>query len=90
MIYPLSMRLWIKTYAGDFITRDTIIELSGPLTRASFEEAVTRAAHQFDLSTPIILSQHYIHFRDFNSVKFLPRDFIDEVDFDKFFVENCL
>ncbi len=84
------MRLWIKTYAGEYITRDTIIELAGPLTMQSFEDAVSQAAHAFDLSTPIILTQHFVHFRDFNSVKFLPRDFIDEVDFDKFFVENCL
>lgn len=83
------MKMWIKTYVGDKITHDIIITSDKPLTPRSFYDAVSEAAHAFDLSTPIILNQHFLHYRDYNSVKLLPRDFIEEVDFDKFIIENA-
>lgn len=46
------------------------------------------AVDTFDLSTPVVLSQHFHHFANYNSVKFLPRDFVEPVDFDKLVVEN--
>ena len=70
------MKLWIKTYVGDKITNSIVLSKKG----------VSRDA--FDLSTPVVLSQHFHHFANYNSVKFLPRDFVEPVDFDKLVVEN--
>lgn len=84
------MRFWIKTYVGDKITNDAIIIRYAPLTRELFDGAIKEAVDMFDLSTPVILQQHFTHFYSFNSVKFLPRDFMESVDFDKMTVENTL
>lgn len=84
------MRFWIKTYVDDKITNDAIVVRNEKLTRAVFDDAIKEAVDKFDLSTPVILQQHYTHFFNFNSVKFLPRDFVESVNFDKMVVENTL
>ena len=49
------------------------------------KQAVSYAA---DVSTPVILPAHYERFERFNRVKFLPSDFIEEVDFTSFVLER--
>lgn len=81
------MKLWIKTYAGDKITNSIVLSKKG-VSRDVFDEMLKEAVDAFDLSTPVVLSQHFHHFLNYNSVKFLPRDFVEPVDFDKLVVEN--
>lgn len=81
------MKLWIKTYVGDKITNSIVLSKKG-VSRDVFDEMLKEAVDAFDLSTPVVLSQHFHHFANYNSVIFLPRDFVEPVDFDKLVVEN--
>lgn len=81
------MKLWIKTYVGDKITNSIVLSKKG-VSRDVFDEMLKEAVDAFDLSTPVVLSQRFHHFANYNSVKFLPRDFVEPVDFDKLVVEN--
>ena len=81
------MKLWIKTYVGDKITNSIVLSRKG-VSRDVFDEMLKEAVDAFDLPTPVVLSQHFHHFINYNSVKFLPRDFVEPVDFDKLIVEN--
>ena len=40
-----------------------------------------------DSPTPIVIKSHIFDFAKFNSVKFVPSDFVEAVDFDQMFVE---
>ena len=81
------MKLWIKTYSGDKITRSYVCSEKGT-GRDVLDAMIKEAVDSFDLSTPVILNSHYNHFINYNSVKFLPRDFVESVDFDQFVIEN--
>lgn len=45
-------------------------------------------AYKADVSTPVLLPAHYERFDRFNRVKFLPSDFIEDVDFTAFVLER--
>ena len=47
-----------------------------------FKTLIQNLCYKVDISTPVILKPHYDHFVQFNRVKFLPRDFIEQVDYD--------
>ena len=81
------MKLWIKTYVGDKITNSIVLSKKG-VSRDVFDEMLKEAVDAFDLSTPVVLSQHLHTLGNHNSVKVLPRDFVEPVDFDKLVVEN--
>ena len=52
-----------------------------------FKTLIQNLCYKVDISTPVILKPHYDNFVQFNRVKFLPRDFIEQVDYTCFEVE---
>ncbi|MEG1613573.1 MAG: hypothetical protein RR357_05350 [Clostridia bacterium] len=83
------MKTWIKSYVDDKIVKSIIINRKTHLNRALFDDIIREACYEFDFSTPVILPSHFNHFLEFNVVKFLPRDFIEPVNFDWLVVEIC-
>ncbi|MCM1367911.1 MAG: hypothetical protein NC184_03770 [Roseburia sp.] len=81
-------RIWAKTVKGDKITRNYMYTLDGAFDEARLFEYVCDITRALDIPTPIILSSHTYNFVHFNVAKFLPREFIDDVDFDYFIIEN--
>ena len=45
--------------------------------------------HEIDIPTPAILKTHINNYVDFNNSTFLPRDFIESIDFDSVIIENA-
>lgn len=81
-------RIWAKTLKGDKITRDYMYTLHEPFDENKLFEYVCEITRAMDIPTPIILKSHTYHFVHFNVVKFLRSEFVDEVDFDYFTLEN--
>ncbi|MCH5161969.1 MAG: hypothetical protein J1G38_00575 [Clostridiales bacterium] len=81
-------RIWAKTTVGDKITRNYMYTLDGPFDEARLFEYVCDITHALDIPTPIILQSHVYNFVHFNICKFLKSEFVDEVDFDFFTLEN--
>lgn len=81
-------RIWAKTTRGDKITRDYMYTLSEPFDESKLFEYVCEITRAMDIPTPVILDSHVHHFVHFNIAKFLPREFVEEVDFDFFTIEN--
>ena len=81
------MKIWAKVMRGDKILRDVIYEGEHKATFSGFREAVQSAAYLSDVSTPVLLPAHFEKFDRFNRVKFLPSDFIEDVDFTAFVLE---
>ena len=77
------MKVWIKVMDKDKIRNDVLLEFPDTkyFTLPEFKKLMQDVSYKLDISTPVILKTHYDHFMKFNRVKFLPRDFIEPVDF---------
>ena len=81
-------RIWAKTMNGDKITRNYMYTLDAPFDETRLFEYVCEITRAMDIPTPVILESHKYHFIHFNLVKFLAREFVEDVDFDFFTLEN--
>lgn len=84
------MKIWAKVMRNDKILRDVIYERDLALSPSNFQKMLQEIAYKVDIATPITLLSHYKHFEKFNRVKYLPRDFIEEVEFTSFVVERVV
>jgi len=84
------MKVWAKVMKGDKILRDVVYENDVPLTQSGFQSLMQELSYKLDIATPVILVNHLKHLERFNIVKFLARDFIEDVDFDLLIVERVL
>jgi hypothetical protein len=82
------MRLWGKVMQGDKIIRQWVLEKDERLTYSHFFDYLSELCAELDIPTPVLLKTHIMQFAKFRHVKFIPRDFVDNVDFDKLWVEN--
>lgn len=82
------MKIWAKVMRADRILRDVVYEGEQPPSKNGFRDAVREVCYLLDVSTPVLLPAHYELFAQFNRVKFLPSDFIEEVDFTSFVLER--
>ncbi len=82
------MKIWAKVMRGDKILKDVLYEGEHVSSFSGFREAVQNVAYKADVSTPVLLPAHYERFDRFNRVKFLPSDFIEDVDFTAFVLER--
>ena len=84
------MKIWAKVMKGDKILRDVIYEKDLTLTPSNFQRTLQEISYKLDVETPVTLPTHYKHFERFNRVKYLPRDFIEEVDYTSFVLERVI
>lgn len=83
------MRIWAKIYNEDKIIKNVIIPTATRYNMKDFEEYVQNLCYMLDIPQPIMLKYHYARFMEFNNVKFLPSDFIEEVHFTYFLLEKA-
>lgn len=84
------MKIWAKVMKGDKILRDVIYENDLTLTPSNFQRTLQEISYKLDVATPVTIPSHYKHFERFNRVKYLPRDFIEEVDYTSFVLERVI
>ena len=71
------------------ITRSYIYESIDNFNEEHFYKHIEKICHEIDIPTPVILKNHIANYVDFNNAIFLPRDFVESIDFDKFIIENA-
>jgi len=84
------MKIWAKLMIEDRMIKDLIYEDSLTLTPNNYQKAIQEIAYKLDIATPISISSHYKHFERFNRIVYLPRDFIESVDFTSFVMERII
>lgn len=84
------MKIWAKIVNGDKIIRDIIYERDLVLTPANYQKMLQEMSYQLDIATPVSLPTHFKHFERFNRIKYIPRDFIEEVDFTAYILERVI
>jgi hypothetical protein len=85
------MKIWAKVIKeNEKIKVDTVMSFDISLTEKNYESCLYEICRKLDIPTPVTLKYHYKCFRDFNSVKYLPSEFIEKVSFVKLILENCI
>lgn len=83
------IRVWAHTITDGKITKSFIYESIDNFNAEKFYSHIEKMCHELDIPTPVILKSHINNYVDFNNTTFLPRDFVESIDFDKFIIENA-
>lgn len=83
------IKLWAKIITDNKIQADTIYESADNYSRDEFFEHISEICYKLNIPTPVLVASHYANYEVFNLVKFLPRDFVESVDFDRLEIENA-
>ena len=84
-------KIWAKTMKDGKISKQTVYENSEEkLTYSHFLQYLFDICRELDVPTPVLLKTHIFNFAKFNHVRFLPRDFVESVDFDYVLLENII
>ena len=84
------MKIWAKLITDGKIQKQFVYEKQERLTYSRFFDYLSDICHELDIPTPVLLKTHIFNFAKFNHVKFIPRDFVESLDYDKLFLENII
>ena len=83
-------RIWAKVYNEDHIEKQFVYRKEEQFSYADFFTYLTEICDALDIPTPVLLKPHLMNYAKFNSVTFRPADYMEEVPFQKFVLENIL
>ncbi len=83
-------RIWAKVVKDDHIEKQLTFEREERFSYPDFFEYLSEICTSLDIPTPVLLKSHIFNYAKFNHVIFLPRDFMEEVDFQRLVLENLL
>ncbi len=83
-------KIWLRTVGEDEKIFKEIIYLAENGSMDGFIEGLRSACEEIDEATPVVLNTHYQHFKQFNIVRFAPRDFVESVYFVKMILERIV
>lgn len=81
------MNIWCKTMRDNEIELSVVERNALPLSKENTILSLQAACEKMDIPTPILTDTLYKNIERFNFIKFLPTDFIENVDFDYLIVE---
>ncbi|MBS1305944.1 MAG: hypothetical protein ACLSTV_10330 [Coriobacteriales bacterium] len=84
------MKIWAKLITDGKIQKQFVYEKQERLTYSRFFDYLSDICHELDIPTPVLLKTHIFNFAKFNHVKFIPRDFVESLDYDQLFLENII
>lgn len=82
-------RIWAKILKGDKILKDCMIDTEKYFSIDQFVEYIQDICYQLDIPNPMVLSNHFDKFSEFNHVKFVVDDFVEEVHFERLVLEKA-
>lgn len=83
------IRIWARTMKDNKITRSYIYESIDNFSEDKFFMHIEKMCHEIDIPTPMLLKNHINNYVEFNNALFMPRDFVESIDFDSFIIENA-
>ncbi|MBQ8885605.1 MAG: hypothetical protein IJY62_04485 [Clostridia bacterium] len=82
------MRIWAKLIKNGRIEKQFVYEKEEKLTYSHFFDYLAEICQALDVPTPVLMKTHIFNFAKFNRVKFMPRDFVENFDFDQLALEH--
>lgn len=55
---------------------------------SDFFKYLAEICYELDIPTPVLLKTHIFNYAKFRTVRFLPRDFTEQPEFDKLILDN--
>lgn len=83
-------RIWAKVIKEGHIERQLTYTRQERFSYADFFGYLAEICDRLDVPTPVLMKTHLFNYAKFNHVVFLPRDYIEDIPFDKFVLENIL
>ena len=83
------MKIWAKLIKNEKTIAQGVVEAENLNTFSGITKAFMDVAEEMKIPTPVITRTSAQFFFDFNSVRFKPDDFVEEVDFDYLFIERA-
>lgn len=77
------IKIWIKTIEDNKVKRSKTMKILETYSRENLEYAIRNCLAAMDIPAPVFLDCHFGNFEKFKTAKFLPRDFVETVDFDR-------
>lgn len=81
-------KIWAKTINSDKIILSRVFEFEGTFKKSGFYQYLIHICREIDIPVPVVLKKHLLHFDKFNNSRFLSSDFVEQVDFTVFLIEN--
>lgn len=82
------IKIWAKVMTEQKIVKQFVYENNKNFNDKHFHTYLMEICKELDLETPIILKKHLNYFKEFRSVKFTADDFLEQIDFDHFILED--
>ena len=83
-------RIWGKVIKDGKIINQVTYERDDKFAYSQFFEYLADICEELDIATPVRLKTHIFNYAKFNTVKFIPRDFAESIDFDKLVLDNIV
>lgn len=83
-------RIWAKVIKDGKIIDQLTYEREDKFTYSQFFRYLADICEGLDIATPVLLKTHIFNYAKFNTVRFIPRDFAEAVDFDKLVLDNIV
>lgn len=83
-------RIWAKIIKDGKIVNQLTYERGDKFAYGKFFEYLADICEGLDIATPVLLKTHIFNYAKFNTVRFIPRDFAESVDFDRLVLENII
>ncbi len=83
-------RIWAKIVKDGKIEKQLTYERDDKFAYGKFFEYLADICEELDIATPVLLKTHIFNYAKFNTVRFIPRDFAEPVEFDKLILENIV
>lgn len=81
-------KIWAKIITDGKIVKQTVYEGEEKFTYSRFFDYLAGICETLDVATPVLLKTHIFNYAKFSTVRFIPRDFAEPVDFDKLVLDN--
>jgi hypothetical protein len=83
-------RIWAKVIKEGKIVKQTTYERTEKFAYGEFFNYLADICEELDIATPVLLKTHIFNYAKFNTVRFIPRDFAENVEFDKLVLDNIV
>ncbi len=81
-------RIWAKVIREEKIVKQLTYESDDKFVYSQFFKYLSDICEELDVATPVLMKTHIFNYAKFGTVRFLPRDFAESVDFDKLVLDN--
>ena len=83
-------KIWAKIITDGKIEKQLTYEREDKFSYSDFFTYLADICEGLDIATPVLIKTHIFNYAKFNTVRFLPRDFAETVEFDKLVLENIV